>query len=56
MDDNPAEFNRPQASRVVYFSEFYPAMRLMIILAHLRKVILQDAVVMLSITDDPLCV
>jgi len=56
MDDNPEEFNRPKVSRAVYLSESYPAMRLMIILAHLRKVILQDAVAMLSITDDSTCV
>lgn len=55
MDDNPEEFNRARSSKVDYPLASYPAMRLMIILAHLRKVILQDAVVLLSITDDPMC-
>lgn len=52
MDDNPEELNRPQSSRVDYPNEYYPAMRVMIVLVHLRKVILQDAVVLRSIEDD----
>jgi hypothetical protein len=55
MEDNPEDLNRPQTSRVEYAGEYYPAMRLVLTLAHLRKVILQDAVVLLSITEDSLC-
>ncbi|KAK3827864.1 MAG: hypothetical protein J3Q66DRAFT_382746 [Benniella sp.] len=55
MEDNPEDLHRPQSSRADYPVESIPAMRLMLVLAHLRKVVLQDAVVLLRITDDPLC-
>jgi hypothetical protein len=54
MDDNPEELNRPQSTHVEYTGAMYPAMRVMLVLAQLRKVILQDAVALLSITNDKL--
>ncbi|KAF9896352.1 hypothetical protein BX616_007632, partial [Lobosporangium transversale] len=56
MMDRPEDLNRPDNESVPYPAEYIPAMRIMLILAHLRKVILQDAVALMACNGDPLCI
>ncbi|KAI1290687.1 hypothetical protein EDD11_009085, partial [Mortierella claussenii] len=53
--DRPEHTNRND-ERLSYPEELIPAMRLMLILAHLRKILLQDAVVLMESTGDSQCI
>ncbi|KAF9342137.1 hypothetical protein BGX34_008692, partial [Mortierella sp. NVP85] len=52
MDRDEFE-KRPSPSRFKYKVADFHKMRLLILLAHLRKVVLQDAVVLLEKNEDP---
>ncbi|GJJ75073.1 hypothetical protein EMPS_07431 [Entomortierella parvispora] len=55
MLDRDNDYNRPQGSRHNYPDSMIQAMRFFLILAHLRKVIIQDMAVLVSLRDDPAC-
>lgn len=55
MLDKPEEESRHTQSQSFFTKDDIPAMRLMFVLAHLRKVILQDAVVLMSLKNDVRC-
>ncbi|KAF9155471.1 hypothetical protein BG015_009759 [Linnemannia schmuckeri] len=52
MMDRPLETNRPEKVRSYYRAADFPAIRLMRVLARLRKVILQDFAVMMTCEGD----
>ncbi|KAI8360067.1 hypothetical protein B0O80DRAFT_483904 [Mortierella sp. GBAus27b] len=52
MKDRPTYHGRPTPSRYKYSSADFNKMQLMMLLAHLRKVVLQDAAVLMRKNDD----
>ena len=55
MMDDPEEHKRPEGKIFDFPDQAIPAMRPMLILAHLRKVVLQDMAELITIKADPRC-
>jgi hypothetical protein len=56
MMDRDRYHGRPSSNRHIYSSDDFNQMRLMALLTHLRKIVLQDAIVLMRKTEDPSCV
>lgn len=55
MFDRDNSYGRPQGTKHEYPDRMIPAMRILIIFAHLRKVVLQDMAILITLREDPQC-